>query len=86
MNLTDIILENTPFKPGSPKAKKWRKGFKETVMKFSTKQKARKFLNDRLAIFRKKRKKTDVTEKQIKYMVLKHQLINQELQLNVEKE
>ena len=56
MNLTDIILENTPFKPGSPKAKKWRKGFKETVMKFSTKQKARKFLNDRLAIFRKKRK------------------------------
>jgi hypothetical protein len=57
MNLTDIILENTPFKPGSPKAKKWRKGFKETVMKFSTKQKARKFLNDRLAIFRKKRKK-----------------------------
>ena len=23
MNLTDIILKNTPFKPGSPKAKKW---------------------------------------------------------------
>ena len=35
---------------------------------------------------KRKRKKIDAIEKQIQYMVLKHQLTSQVLQLNVEKE